>query len=274
MSAETSGSDSGRPPRCLVLHGLGGGPYEVAPLIDGLAAEGAILRAPTLPGHDGLGPVMPASRWQDWFDASLAELAGLNPGGNEPVVVVGFSTGATLALRLAAERRIDRLILLAPFLAIRYSGLVPLRPTSYLRRLSRVVPNLPRRPPAVRDSAVRRSLAGCDRFTTFSLAAAASALELIEDVVPRVPSIRTPTLILQGTLDTVVEPSNAAWLLAKLGSSAKRLEWLSRSDHLLALDRDRDRVMQLVLDASMGRGEFAGTDWSGPGADVFPDSIR
>jgi carboxylesterase len=46
---------------CLVLHGLGGGPYELNPLIEALEADGLRVSAPVMPGHEGPGPVMPAS---------------------------------------------------------------------------------------------------------------------------------------------------------------------------------------------------------------------
>jgi carboxylesterase len=190
---------------------------------------------------------MPPSRWQDW--ASTAEVAfdALASHG-KPVVVLGFSTGGTLALRLATRRPVARLVLLAPFLAIRYCGLIPLRPASYLRQLAQVMPNLPRRPPAVRDSEMRRIVAASDRFRTFNLYATLSALELIEEVKPSIPRITTPTLIFQGELDTVVEPGNAKWLLRHLGSSHKELVMLPRSDHLVALDREREVVIARTLE--------------------------
>jgi carboxylesterase len=235
-------------PLCLVLHGLGGGPYELEPLTSALRAEGFRVLSPVLPGHDGPGPVMPASSWVDWAATAEAGFDELAAAG-EPVAVVGFSTGGTLALRLATRRPIARQALLAPFLAIRYTGLIPLRPASYLRRLARLIPDLPRRPPAVRDRALRRRLATASPFNTFSLAATLSALELIDEVKEDVPEIRVPTLILQGRLDTVVEPANAGWLYRTLGTaeSDKRLVFMEHSDHLLALDRERDRVIAETL---------------------------
>ena len=93
-----------------------------------------------------------------------------------------------------------------PFLAIRYSGLIPLRPASYLRQPREAHPDLPRRPPAVRDPVMRRWASSHDGFRTFNLQATISALELIDEVRPLVGEITTPTLIIQGRLDTVVEP--------------------------------------------------------------------
>ena len=55
------GEDRGRLPSCLVLHGLGGGPYELAPLVADLEAAGLQVSAPVLPGHEGPGPMMPGS---------------------------------------------------------------------------------------------------------------------------------------------------------------------------------------------------------------------
>jgi carboxylesterase len=116
-----------------------------------------------------------------------------------------------------------------------------------LRAVARFRPDVPRRRPAARDPEARAQAAALDRFRTFNLDAAVSALELIERVEPLLPAIEAPALILQGSLDTVVEPARAAWLRDRLGSRARRLVMLPRSDHLAALDRDRNRLIAEVL---------------------------
>ena len=242
-------------PSCLVLHGLGGGPYEMGPVIEALELEGLRVSAPVLPGHGGPGRVMPASDWRDWAETTESAFDALAAEGR-PVAVLGFSTGATLALRLATRRPVARQVLIAPFLAIRYSGLVPVRPATYLRHLARFLPHLPRRPPALRDPEARRRLAALARFRTFNLHATLSALDLIAEVEPLVPGITIPTLILQGRLDTVVEPANARWLHDRIGSTRKALVVLPRSDHLVAHDRDREQAIAATLDFVLGRGEL------------------
>ncbi|MGP0065818.1 MAG: alpha/beta hydrolase [Isosphaeraceae bacterium] len=257
---EPAGDDGSLRPSCLVLHGLGGGRYELEPVIAGLEAEGLRVSAPVLPGHDGPGPVMPSSSWRDWTAAVESSFDELAAGGG-PVIVVGFSTGGTLALELASRRPVARLVLLAPFLAIRHSGLIPIRSSTILGLLSRFKPDLPRRAPAVKDRDMRRLAADSDRFRTFNLGAAMSALELIEEVKPLIPRITVPTLIIQGKHDSVVEPGWASELYRLLGSTRKSLVVMPRSDHLVALDRDREQVIALTRDFVLGRGDpFAGPE--------------
>ncbi len=241
------------PPACLVLHGLGGGAFELAPLIEGLIRAGCAVLAPTLPGHEVRGPVMPGSTWPEWIataEAGFDELASLG----RPVVVLGFSTGGTLALLLATRRPVARLVLLAPFLAIRYAGLIPLPASLYLRPFARFLPDLPRRPAPVRDPETRRRVDAIERFRTFSLRATLSALELIDRVKPILPTIDVPTLILQGARDTVVDPPAAARLARRLGLAHKVLLRFPRSDHLLALDFERGRVVAACVSFALDPG--------------------
>ena len=68
-----------------------------------------------------------------------------------------------------------------------------------------------------------------------------------------VPRISTPTLIIQGQLDTVVEPAGAMWLHQHLASTEKTLISLPRSDHLVALDHEREQVIAVTKAFVLGR---------------------
>lgn len=236
------------PGSCLILHGLGGGPYEAKPLIDAIEATGLAVEAPVYPGHEGPGPRMPRSSWPEWFGVVESCFDRLNEHSG-PVAVVGFSTGGTLALHLAARRNVDRLALLAPFLGIRHRWYYGVRPELYLSKLARVVRQIPRRRSCVSDPVLRREIERQVFFRTFNLDAARSAIDLIRIVRAEVPSISTPSLILQSPRDSVVDPGGARWLFDHLGTpeSARQLLWFERSDHLLAIDVERELVIDHVL---------------------------
>ncbi len=232
-------------PSCLVLHGLGGGPYELGPLIEALESAGCRVHAPVLPGHDGPGPFMPHSHWRDWERAVVEHFDALSAAGS-PVTVVGFSTGATLALRLALVRPIAGMVLLAPFLAIRHLGGLPFRARAVLGPAARLVRSIPRRGPAVRDPEMRRWAASQDRFRTFSMIATESALELIEQIEPRVGEIQTPALIIQGQLDTSARPrprsGTGRRAGARVSADPERTRFLVAVDRLVIAPQSRTAI--------------------------------
>lgn len=240
--------------RLLCLHGLGGGPYELGPVVEALRGAGRRVDAPALPGHEGPGPAMPASFWPEWVEAAESWFDAMS-ADDRPPAVLGFSTGAIIALHLATRREVDRLVLLAPFFAIRHTGWLPfIRPASVIRAATWLTSSIPRKSPPVRDPAMKVEAARLNRFRDFNLHATLSALDLIERVKPVVGSIKVPSLIIQGQLDTVVEPSGATWLHRHIGSAEKHLIELPNTDHLVALDRDRARVVEAINSFLTGGG--------------------
>jgi carboxylesterase len=233
---------------CLILHGLGGGPYEARPLIDALQARGVAVGAPVYPGHEGPGPHMPRSSWPEWYEAAASAFDRLAETHGS-VAVAGFSTGGTLALHLAANRPVDRMALMAPFLRVRHRWYYGFRPEHYLNTVGRLVRRVPRRASAVSDRRLRDEVERVIVFRTFSLDAARSAVELIRVVRAEAHVITTPALILQSHRDSIVDPRGARWLFDHLGTpdAGRELVWFERSDHLLALDVEREAVIARVL---------------------------
>ncbi|WP_169972889.1 alpha/beta hydrolase [Tautonia rosea] len=237
------------PGACLVLHGLGGGRHEFEPLLQALSSVGMPFEAPVYPGHEGPGPHMPRSTWPEWYDVVRARFDRLQQRHGS-VAVIGFSTGGTLALHLAAESPVNRLALMAPFLAIRHRWFYGVRPEVYLDTVGRLFRRLPRRPSAVSDPIRRKEIERLIAFRTFNLDAARSAVALIRLVRNEAPQITTPTLIIQSRRDAIVDPIGAQWLDHHLGTSEadRKLVWLDRSDHLLAVDVERETVIRQTLE--------------------------
>lgn len=87
--------------RCLLLHGLGGSPFEVRPVADALIEAGHATVCPVLPGHAATESDYLSSSYSQWLQCARAAYAAQCDLG--PVLLGGYSLGGLLALDLALE---------------------------------------------------------------------------------------------------------------------------------------------------------------------------
>ncbi len=234
----------------LMLHGLGGGVYEMRPLAEALLAQGHAVAGFNYPGHDQPLPRMPASTWQQWYEQVEAHYNKLKRDYDQ-VSLVGFSTGCMLGLHLAANYAehlpVNRLILMSPFLKIRMAWYYLLQPERYVRSLGGLIRQIPRWRLPIRDLEMHDLALQAAYFKTFNIPSVRSALELIKLVDNEIEQVHCPTLIIQSTGDRVVCPSGAKILMERLPADEKEVLWLENSDHVVLLDRERDLVTERVL---------------------------
>ena len=231
----------------LLVHGLSGGPFEVQRIAEHLHTTlNLSCQAIHLPGHERPTPIMPNSRWEDWYAHVERSYLDLTQRFSR-VDVIGFSTGCPLLLNLAQGHGIcGRLVLLAPFVRVFKPKISPVRAEAVLEGMQKVpllgelsvVPSLT---PPLKNRAMRAEVKRAAHLKTMNLNAARSALELIRRVMDKLEQVDVPTLIIQGERDSVVDPQGARDLCEGLVCE-RQLHMLERSDHLLALDEERDQV--------------------------------
>ncbi len=93
-------------PACgvLLLHGLSDSPYLMRSLGERMHRDGATVLGLRLPGHGTAPGGLLSTRWQDWVAATGYGIDRLRERlDGRPLWIVGFSTGATLALHHALE---------------------------------------------------------------------------------------------------------------------------------------------------------------------------
>ena len=128
------------PAGVLLLHGMSDGPYSLRALGEALAGQGYRVLGLRLPGHGTIPSALRDVTWEDMAAAVRLGVAHLADGPRgRPVHLIGYSTGAALALDYSLDARAGRgapspasLVLVSPAIGItRAAALTP-----WLDRLS------------------------------------------------------------------------------------------------------------------------------------------
>jgi carboxylesterase len=104
----------GGSPAALLVHGFPGSPAETRPLGLALQKAGWSVEGILLPGFGAQMNTLFERRHTEWADAIVHRLHHLK-STHHPVLLAGFSMGASLALQASANEKPDALALLAPF---------------------------------------------------------------------------------------------------------------------------------------------------------------
>ncbi len=230
---------------CLLLHGLGGGAYELYLLGEFLHGLGYTVQGLLYPGHDQPGPKMPRSTWDQWYKHSEASYQQLALKYSK-IYVIGHSTGCPLALHLAAHYPVAKLVLMSPYLRLRHQWYYLLPLEAYLFSLGYIIDDVPSFNLPIKDSKMRQAADQVAFLQTFNITAVRSANALIDLVKTELSKIHTPTLILQSREDSVVDPAGAEYYYQNIGASIKKIHWLKTSDHTIALDLEREEVFSQI----------------------------
>ncbi|MCX4240271.1 alpha/beta hydrolase [Paraliomyxa miuraensis] len=232
----------------LLLHGLTGTPYDVAPFADALSARGFAVRAPLLAGHTDLATLETTS-WRDWYASAEAAFDELHAEGRRRVVVLGFSLGSLLALRLGALRgsEITGLIAISVPLEVPSWQRIGINALARLRTtpgLGRIVGMLPSEGPDVRVERVFRQSPSLRGFPFPSLA---ELVALQDEVTDLLPYVRPPLLLLHGQHDHRAPVELADRVAQRVGSRTVHKIILPRSFHIIAHDLDRERARDEIV---------------------------
>ncbi|HRE46189.1 MAG TPA: alpha/beta fold hydrolase [Aggregatilineales bacterium] len=233
---------------CLVVHGITASPQEIYWLAEHLAKGGHTVFAPRHPGHATHPRDIKRMRWQDWYYGVLDGYHMLRRLCDQ-VVVVGFSMGGLLALHLAAEQALARLVVIAAPLVLDSPTWLP-----FLARpfgLTLLTFDREADPMHHRILAMQRErgepTTGRVAYYQHSAAGIVQLLRLGQAVSPLLGSIRSPTLLIYSEKDDAVPFRNMALLQSKLTASAGvETLTLHESKHIITSDIEYEQVYSAV----------------------------
>jgi esterase/lipase/1-acyl-sn-glycerol-3-phosphate acyltransferase len=228
----------------VLSHGYLAAPAEVRGLADYLARKGYWVYTPRLKGH-GTAPEDLAQRsYQEWIHA-MEDGYLLMRNSCRYVVLGGFSTGAALALELAARLNdVIGVFAVSTPLRLQYltSKLAPVVDT-WNRIMGKVHLNDARRdfvenqPENPHINYLRNPVAGVRELE-----------RLMHYLEPRLPEIQVPALVVQSNEDPVVNPSGSVRVFDLLGSKDKEYVVFNFKRHGILLGEGAQRVYQTIGD--------------------------
>ena len=225
----------GRRLGCVLVHGLSSSPAALREWADAFSQHGIDTHLVLLPGHGTKPEDLLQVQWEDWL-ASVQQAVQDLRHSCDRVFVLGQSLGGTLALRVAARNEIDAVITLAAIAYLkdwRLWFLPFLRPFLQWRQSP--------------DNDIARDVTDIGSYDRLPLHAIEQLLELASMVRTDLPRIQVPALLVQSENDHVAPPGNLDFIHERIGSPDKQLVRVRDSYHVLSLDHDRHRLIDLSI---------------------------
>lgn len=215
----------GGEPVALFIHGFMGTPAEFRPLASEFHQQGWTVQGLLLPGFGEQIDTLFERRWSEWTDAVREAIVELR-NRHKPLLLVGYSMGAAVAMNVAADTAVNGLALLAPFWRIGttlqqviwqiFKRIMP-QPKPFKKAdfsdprfhefFDKTMPELDIADPLVQT--VLRQLRVPTRFVDQVFAVGRAAEQAAADVL-------VPIHIVQGTEDEAVKPERTRQLLQRL----------------------------------------------------------
>ncbi len=238
-------SKSGRGVGVVLVHGFLGSPAAVRGFGDRLASLGHSVLGVRLKGH-GTSPWDLRDRaWEDWL-GSVQRGFRIMSALAEQIVVVGFSTGGALALRLAADlpERLAGVAAVAVPLKFQNKNMifVPLvhAANRLLRWISTYEGIMPFR---LNDNSEQPDI----NYRHMPIRGLYELHRMVDDLENHLDAVCCPVLLLQGDTDPVVVPKSAEIILDKLTNTNRSLKIIPSQQHAI-LTEDTGGTQQVILD--------------------------
>lgn len=235
---------------CLLIHGFGGAPFEMEPLVEPIEQLGGVARCITLPGHDTSVDDFRTTFFEDWASYAEQEFQKLAKEVDH-VAVAGLSMGGALSLHIAA--RLSPVAVISIAAPIHVYRIIPWEMKDWRLPLVRFMQHVRPVWPCAPRSKESQDIAPWKGYDGVNLLPQVwSLVEGCRSVGRELPKVRCPALIMHAP-DDKTSPSSNAWRIAKnIGSEHRELHLLPIKEqitahHILTTHKEtKKRVQQLV----------------------------
>lgn len=210
---------------CLIIHGFGGGIYEIKPLADYLTENGYIVTCTKLKGHTGCGLDMKNANYKDWITSAEEDLIELIKKTNN-IVIVGFSMGGLIAINIACKYNIK--------------GIVTINTPIYYWNILRVLINIIDDFKNKKFNNIKRYIKAKKASPIISML---NFLLLLKITKTKLTNIECPFLITQAKDDDTVRLKSVNHIYNNISSKEKEIKFYEKGGHLILISRTKDRII-------------------------------
>ncbi len=224
----------------LIIHGYTGYTGEYYPLARKLHQMGYAVSLPRLPGHGTNRHDFKSTGWKDWLnhvDNAYADLAA----EYSRVFIVGLSMGGILTLILAARYNPERIVLLAPAMAVR-NRMFYLTPV-----LRYLVWDIRKKWESNETASADRKALGNEYWTRIMLGQVAQVRKLQKIAKRHLRAVQSPVLLVLSRADATVSEKAADIIRNGLKRTPMKEILLEDSHHVLLTGCDKEFVEAQTL---------------------------
>ena len=227
----------------LLLHGFTASPYQFKELREKLVQKNFTAYAPIIAGHGTHPKDLMETSIEDWIESAETAYKFLKEKAKY-IVIIGSSFGGNLAYHLAVKNddALKGIVSLGTPVYLRWHRVIRVRyylygwlKKFYKKRGINYKPGYTDAPEVVSYPVIPiKSLKNLLNFLKFF-------------TVPGLKNITTPTLIIQSSHDTVVNPKSAQHLHQYLGSQYKKVYWMDGNFHALDEPGKKQEIFDVIF---------------------------
>lgn len=232
---------------CLILHGFGGNLVEVSPVVEELKNKNINLLGKNYPGHDAYAEQMPYTTWLDWLKSARDSYLELKQHCDE-IDIIAFSAGSLLAVQLANDFNVNKLIFLSPFVMLNKSLSFHLPDKLAVHITMLLSKHSKRKGIGLFDTTYKEEADTLLFNQTFNMKSLLSLLELVQKTKPLMKNIENSSLVFHSTKDEIADFKGGKYLYNQLSSRNKEFIELSKSKHSILLDFERELVIKKIME--------------------------
>ena len=215
----------------LLLHGFTGNSADVRMLGRYLEKQGYTCHAPHYKGHGVPPEELVKTGPADWWKDVMMAYDFLKSKGHEEIAVAGLSLGGVFSLKLGYTVPIKGIVSMCAPMYIKSEEMMYKGVLEYAREFKKYEGKT--------QEQIEQEM---DRFADKPMNTLKALQELITDVREHVDHIYTPTFVVQGRHDDVINPKSADIIYEAIESPVKQIKWYEESGHVITLDKEREPV--------------------------------